>query len=161
MFSPDWNRMFAVTVRNIAPPDFPSIVCLCGSTRFGDAFREANLRETLAGKIVLSVGCDTKSDAGLSLTSVDKARLDELHKRKIELADSILVLNAKWWRCRTCKTFAPNSDSPRLECDCEPAHGRGEWSPYIGESTRSEIAHATRLGKTVCYLEPLEGDASR
>lgn len=32
----------------------PTIVCLCGSTRFLQAFREANLRETLDGKIVLS-----------------------------------------------------------------------------------------------------------
>ncbi len=36
----------------------PTIVCLCGSTRFSEAFREANLRETLAGKIVLTVGCE-------------------------------------------------------------------------------------------------------
>jgi len=43
----------------------PTIVCLCGSTRFGEAFREANLRETLAGKIVLSIGCDTRTDADL------------------------------------------------------------------------------------------------
>lgn len=72
---------------------FPLIVCLCGSTRFSDAFREANLRETLAGRIVLSIGCDFKSDQGLDLTEADKARLDELHLRKIDLADEILVLN--------------------------------------------------------------------
>ena len=28
----------------------PLIVCLCGSTRFMQAFQEANLRETVAGK---------------------------------------------------------------------------------------------------------------
>lgn len=69
------------------------IVCLCGSTRFSEAFREANLRETLAGKIVLSVGCDTKSDQGLGLTDADKATLDLLHLDKIDLADEVLVLN--------------------------------------------------------------------
>lgn len=34
----------------------PTIVCLCGSTRFMDAFFEAGWKETLKGKIVLSVG---------------------------------------------------------------------------------------------------------
>jgi hypothetical protein len=71
----------------------PTIVCLCGSTRFMQAFQVANLRETLAGRIVLTVGCDTKSDAMLALDSEVKAMLDELHKRKIDLADEILVLN--------------------------------------------------------------------
>jgi hypothetical protein len=32
----------------------PQIVVLCGSTRFSEAFRKANLEETLVGKIVLS-----------------------------------------------------------------------------------------------------------
>lgn len=73
--------------------ELPTVVCLCGSTRFMEAFREANLRETLAGKIVLSIGCDTKSDAGLSLAAGTKALLDELHKKKIDLADEILVIN--------------------------------------------------------------------
>jgi len=71
----------------------PTIVCLCGSTRFMDAFRAANLRETLAGRIVLTVGCDTKSDDMLGLGESTKRMLDELHKRKIDLADEILVLN--------------------------------------------------------------------
>lgn len=71
----------------------PTIVCLCGSTRFSEAFREANLRETLAGRIVLSIGCDFKSDDALGLTDEDKARMDELHLRKIDLADEVLILN--------------------------------------------------------------------
>src|SRR5205085_10771505 len=69
----------------------PIIVCLCGSTRFGEAFRKANLEETLAGKIVLSIGCDFKSDDALGLTEADKERLDELHLRKIDLADEVLI----------------------------------------------------------------------
>lgn len=75
------------------PPSFPEIVCLCGSTRFMEAFQSANLRLTLDGKIVLSVGCNTKSDVGLGVTSKAKVALDELHKRKIDLADRVLVLN--------------------------------------------------------------------
>ena len=76
------------------PEGFPTIVTLCGSTRHGlDAFRRANLTETLAGRIVLSIGCDTKSDDALQLQPGDKERLDELHLRKIELADEVLILN--------------------------------------------------------------------
>lgn len=41
----------------------PTIVCLCGSTRFAKAFADALLSETLAGKIVLTVGSMTHSDA--------------------------------------------------------------------------------------------------
>lgn len=72
----------------------PRITVLCGSTRFGlEAFREANFRLTLEGHIVLSIGCDTKSDEGRGITAEQKAALDELHKRKIDLADDVLVLN--------------------------------------------------------------------
>lgn len=71
----------------------PTIVCLCGSTRFSQAFQQANFEETLAGHIVLTIGCDFKSDAALGLTHEDKERMDILHKHKIDLADEILVLN--------------------------------------------------------------------
>ena len=74
-------------------PAIPRIVCLCGSTRFYDQFQQANYERTMAGEIVLSIGCDTKSDAALGITAADKAALDELHKRKIDLADYVLVLN--------------------------------------------------------------------
>jgi len=40
----------------------PTIVCLCGSTRFWQTFQEANLQETLAGKIVLSIGAANGTD---------------------------------------------------------------------------------------------------
>lgn len=79
-------------VRDFSGPR-PPIVCLCGSTRFFEAFQQATYNRTLAGEIVLSVGCDTKSEAGLSLTEADKEALDVLHKRKIDLCDYVLVLN--------------------------------------------------------------------
>jgi len=75
--------------------DFPKIVCLCGSTRFKDAFNVANLALTLAGYIVLSVGSFTHSDAELNITEEMKVKLDHLHKRKIDLADVVLVLNVE------------------------------------------------------------------
>lgn len=73
----------------------PRIVCLCGSTRFSDAFQDANLKETLAGNIVLSIGCNTKSDDDLVKAGmvINKEALDTLHLHKIDLADEVLVLN--------------------------------------------------------------------
>jgi hypothetical protein len=73
--------------------DCPRVVCLCGSTRFYEMFQALNFAETLAGHIVLSIGCDTKSDEGLLLSQDDKGRLDELHLRKIDLADEVVVVN--------------------------------------------------------------------
>jgi len=71
----------------------PAVVCLCGSTRFKSEYEKANRDETLAGKIVLSIGCDFKSDDAIGLSENDKKRLDELHLRKIDLADEVLILN--------------------------------------------------------------------
>ena len=71
----------------------PAVVCLCGSSRFAGAFRGAELAETLAGRIVLSIGCHWHSDEALGLTDQHKADLDELHLRKIDLADQVLILN--------------------------------------------------------------------
>jgi hypothetical protein len=70
----------------------PTVVCLCGSTRFADAFRNAMREETLAGKIVLTVGLLGHAE-GIDMEGPVKKMLDELHLRKIDLADEVLVLN--------------------------------------------------------------------
>ena len=69
----------------------PWIVCLCGSTRFRTQFTDENRRLTLAGKIVLSVGF-FRGDHEIG--DEEKSRLDELHLRKIDLADEVRVINA-------------------------------------------------------------------
>lgn len=76
----------------------PNIVCLCGSTRFYEKFMEHNYLETMHGNIVLSVGffMHRKGDAhgeSSGCTPEQKIALDELHKRKIDLADEVFVLN--------------------------------------------------------------------
>jgi hypothetical protein len=45
-----------VVVVSREEPIGPRRVCLCGSTRFYEAFQRANYEETMAGRIVLSVG---------------------------------------------------------------------------------------------------------
>ncbi|MGX9419044.1 hypothetical protein ACXJY6_02925 [Vibrio sp. RC27] len=70
----------------------PLIVTLCGSIKFEQAFIDANLNETMAGRIVLSVG-GLGSAKAATLTEQEKLMLGELHKRKIEISDEILVIN--------------------------------------------------------------------
>jgi len=73
----------------------PSIVCLCGSTRFANVFNEVAIAKTLAGYIVLRpevVTYDGDIDPQFNQPEV-KEKLDELHKRKIDLADSVFVID--------------------------------------------------------------------
>ena len=105
------------------------VITLCGSTRFKDAFIEAQKRLTLEGNIVISVGVfghsgDSEVWDGMDEGTISKTKemLDDMHKRKIDMADGIYVINV---------------------------------GGYIGESTRSEIEYAKALGKSVDYLERL------
>ena len=105
----------------------PTIVCLCGSTRFFKEFTEQNYLETMNGKIVLSVGFFSHSASeahgeSLGTTPENKIALDELHKRKIDLADEVLIINV---------------------------------GGYIGESTRSELEYAIKHNKVVRNLEAI------
>jgi hypothetical protein len=121
--------------------DRPTIVCLCGSTRFMDVFQEVNLRETLAGRIVLSVGCNTKSPDGMSgvVTEVQKAALDELHLRKIDLADEVLFLNVGGYI---------GSSTHRELAYAIFTHKKIRWlEPVRGELYMEEQAH--KLGASV------------
>jgi len=69
------------------------VITLCGSTRFKDAFLEAQKRLTLAGNIVISVGLFGHSGDDEVWTEGTKEMLDDMHKRKIDMADGIYVIN--------------------------------------------------------------------
>ena len=103
----------------------PTIVCICGSTRFYDAWQQAIYDEAMAGRITLQVGfyphsANQAHGEDVGCTPEEKAMLDELHLRKIDLADEILVLNV---------------------------------NRYMGESTRREVEYAENHGKKVRWLE--------
>ncbi len=104
----------------------PTIICLCGSTRFVDTFNEWQQRLTLEGKIVLSIELvlpQTEREDPQHSNFKVKRSLDELHLRKIDLADEVMILNV---------------------------------GGYIGESTRNELNYAMKLGKPIIYLEGKE-----
>ncbi len=69
------------------------IVTLCGSTRFKDAFLEAQKNLSLQGNIVISVGLFGHSGDEEVWKPGVKEMLDEMHLRKIDLADEIFVIN--------------------------------------------------------------------
>lgn len=119
----DWRE----TLEHRTPHKQPrTIVCLCGSTRFSAAYQQANLQETIAGKIVLTIGCDLRSDHEIfgELAKEEllrlKEELDDLHLDKIALAHEVLILNV---------------------------------DGYIGESTARELEYARAMGKKIRFWE--------
>ena len=69
------------------------VITLCGSTRFRDAFMEAQKRLTLEGNIVISVGLFGHAGDDEVWKPGTKEMLDDMHKRKIDMADEIYVIN--------------------------------------------------------------------
>ena len=98
------------------------VVTLCGSTRFKNEFYEVQKRLTLEGKIVISVGLFGHSGDEEVWDGMDegtpgktKAMLDDMHKRKIDMADSIFVINVGGYI----------GESTRSEIEYAKLHGKG------------------------------------
>lgn len=96
------------------------VITLCGSTRFKDEFLRVQEELTLKGNIVISVGMFGRSGDDIVFDVGVKEMLDDMHKRKIDMASEIFVINV---------------------------------GGYIGDSTRSEIEYAKKMGKKINYLE--------
>ena len=97
------------------------VVTLCGSTRFKEEFLETQKRLTLEGNIVISVGLfghsgDSEVWDGMDEDTLSKTKemLDDMHKRKIDMADSIYVINVGGYI----------GDSTRSEIEYAKSHGK-------------------------------------
>ena len=97
------------------------VVTLCGSTRFKDEFMEVQKRLTLEGNIVISVGLFGHSGDNEVWENMDegtltktKEMLDDMHKRKIDMADEIYVINVGGYI----------GSSTRSEIEYARAHGK-------------------------------------
>jgi len=97
------------------------VITLCGSTRFKVEFIEAQKRLTLEGNIVISVGLfghsgDDEVWDGMDEGAVSKTKemLDDMHKRKIDMSDSIYVINVGGYV----------GSSTRSEIEYAEAHGK-------------------------------------
>lgn len=76
------------------------VITLCGSTRFKDEFLRVQKELSLQGNIVISVGLFGHSGDKEVWENMDegtrtktKEMLDDMHKRKIDMADEIFVIN--------------------------------------------------------------------
>jgi len=90
------------------------VITLCGSTRFKDEFLQAQKRLTLEGNIVISVGLFGHSGDDEVWTEGTKEMLDDMHKRKIDMADAIYVINVGGYI----------GSSTRSEIEYAVAHGK-------------------------------------
>lgn len=69
------------------------VITLCGSTKFKDDFIREQKRLTIEGNIVISVGMFGHSGDDEVFDGNVKEMLDDMHKRKIDMADEIFVIN--------------------------------------------------------------------
>ena len=69
------------------------VITLCGSTKFKKEFMEVQKKLTLKGNIVISVGLFGHSGDDEAMDDETKQMLDDMHKRKIDMADGIFVIN--------------------------------------------------------------------
>ena len=76
------------------------VITLCGSTKFKEEFMNVQKDLTLKGNIVISVGLFGHSGDNEVWENMDegtltktKEMLDDMHKRKIDMADEIFVIN--------------------------------------------------------------------
>lgn len=97
------------------------VVTLCGSTKFKNEFMDAQKRLTLEGNIVISVGLfghsgDQEVWDGMDEGTLTKTKemLDDMHKRKIDMVDSIYVINVGGYI----------GDSTRSEIEYAKEHGK-------------------------------------
>ncbi len=91
------------------------IVTLCGSTKFKDDFIAVQKRLTLEGKLVISVGLFGHSGDDEVCSESTKEMLDDMHLRKIDLADEIFVINSGGYI----------GDSTRKEIEYAIRNGKG------------------------------------
>ena len=97
------------------------VVTLCGSTRFKEEFMRVQKELTLKGYIVISVGLFGHSGDNEVWENMDegtltktKEMLDDMHKRKIDMADEIFVINVDGYI----------GDSTRSEINYALVHGK-------------------------------------
>ena len=90
------------------------VITLCGSTRFKDEFIRMQKELTLKGNIVISVGLFGHSGDKEVLDNSVKEMLDDMHKRKIDMADEIFVINVNGYI----------GDSTKSEIEYAKEHGK-------------------------------------
>lgn len=84
------------------------VITLCGSTRFKNEFFAAQKALTLGGNIVISVGVfghdpDLTKEEQQYIEN-NKQMLDDMHKRKIDMADAIMIISPNGYVGKSTKS---------------------------------------------------------
>ena len=95
------------------------VITLCGSTKFKDEFLEIQKRLTLEGNIVISVGLFGHSGDEEVWNPGIKDMLDDMHLRKIDMADEVYVVNVGGYIGESTKR------------EIEYAKGQGKMITYL------------------------------
>lgn len=103
------------------------IITLCGSTKFKEEFIKVQKELTLQGNIVLSVGLFGHSGDSEVWENMDEGTLTKTKEMLDDMHKRKIDMSDE--------IFVINVDG------------------YIGESTKSEIEYANKMGKKVSYLE--------
>jgi len=102
--------------------DYP-VITLCGSVKFKDIFMEKQRELTLQGNIVISVGFFGLPDDREVLKEDIKEMLDDIHKRKIDMADIVYIIN-------------PNGYiGSSTQSEIEYAHAHGKQVQFMCEAS--------------------------
>ena len=98
------------------------VITLCGSTRFREAFLETQKRLTLQGNIVISVGLfghagdrEVWENMEEGTRTKTKEMLDDMHLRKIDMADAVYVINVNGYIGESTRAeiaYAKNTGKP-------------------------------------------------
>lgn len=97
----------------------PNIICLCGSSRFIESFAVLAWEFEKDGNICLGLhylppSYPTHVPDHLAEAEGVREQMDELHKRKIDLADEVFVINVNGYI----------GESTRSEIEYAIAHGK-------------------------------------
>ena len=103
------------------------IITLCGSTKFKEEFIKVQKELTLQGNIVLSVGLFGHSGDSEVWENMDEGTLTKTKEMLDDMHKRKIDMSDE--------IFVINVDG------------------YIGESTKSEIEYANKMGKKISYLE--------
>lgn len=68
------------------------IICLCGNPEFKEDFMREQLRLTLQGNVVISVGVFSHTD-NISISNSMRILLDDIQRQRIVMSDEIFVIN--------------------------------------------------------------------
>lgn len=141
------------------------VTCLVGSSRFEETFALVAERLEKSGVLVLMMGSFQHADSR-PVSDEERRTLERVDRRRVDLADEVPVIDAPRARCKACGAWHDDDHGETCWCAADGVQGGRasayrrrqlyEEAPYVGESSRLEVAYALSVGKKVRYLSRQE-----